>query len=207
VSWRTQITEAERIRAIGWRLFDAAIGGLTELPWPHDRFVHAYWVRPGSVLAGEYPGDVDPIVAAQRVNLLIDHGVRTFIDLTRTSDGLAAYDAVVRNAAAARRLDIRRITHPIPNMGVLDQDGYDRIVASLQDASDRGAAYVHCWGGIGRTATVVGCLLVDGGMTANAAFTQIDQWRAGTRKAGLAAPQTEAQRAVVRARSEGARHT
>ncbi len=31
-----------------------------EVPWPHDEFLHAWWVEPGEVLAGEYPGDPDP---------------------------------------------------------------------------------------------------------------------------------------------------
>jgi protein-tyrosine phosphatase len=60
--------------------------------------------------------------------------------------------------------------------------------------------YVHCWGGIGRTSTVVGCLLVDGGLDADAALADIDRRRSVTRKADRAAPQTDAQIDVVRTR-------
>jgi len=47
--------------------------------------VHGYWVEPGSILAGEYPGALDPDEAAHRVDLLIANGVRTFVDLTSRS--------------------------------------------------------------------------------------------------------------------------
>ena len=57
--------------------------------------------------------------------------------------------------------------------------------------------YVHCWGGIGRTGTVIGCLLADDGLPADAALEQIAQWRSITRKAHHAAPQTEQQRDAV----------
>ena len=57
---------------------------------------------------------------------------------------------------------------------------------------------MHCWGGIGRTATVVGCLLVSDGLSPDAALDQITQWRSITRKAHQLAPQTEQQREAVR---------
>jgi hypothetical protein len=37
---------------------------------------------------------------------------------------------------------------------------------------------VHCWGGTGRTSTVVGCLLVDNGLDAHAALADINRRRA-----------------------------
>ena len=27
--------------------------------WPHDETLHAWWVEPGRLLAGEYPGSHD----------------------------------------------------------------------------------------------------------------------------------------------------
>ena len=61
--------------------------------------------------------------------------------------------------------------------------------------------YVHCWGGIGRTSTVVGCLLVDIGLDAEAALADIGRRRSVTRKADRPAPQTRAQIDVIHARA------
>ena len=38
------------------------------------------------------------------------------------------------------------------------------IIDALHSGGD-GAVYMHCWGGVGRTGTVAGCLLVEAGYT------------------------------------------
>ncbi len=172
-----------------------------ELRWPHDEFLHGWWIEPGVVLAGEYPGARLPEVAASRVNLLVDHGIRTFVDLTTPEDRLEPYAEHVERAAARRGLDLRRVEHPIPDMDVIDVDGYDPILATIRNARGRGGVYVHCWGGIGRTSTVVGCLLVESGLDADEALADIDRRRSVTRKAHRPAPQTPAQIDIIRARA------
>ena len=184
-----------------------ATGRPTNTPWPHDPFAHGYWVRPGSVLAGEYPGHITAERARDKVNLLIDHGIRTFVDLTTPDDGLDPYVELVDDAARLRGLDLQRVALPIPDMDVTDTSGYAAIVDTIRASTGRGGVYVHCWGGIGRTASVVGCLLVSDGLTADAALDQITQWRSITHKAHHPAPQTEPQREAVRrfAREHGPR--
>jgi protein-tyrosine phosphatase len=61
--------------------------------------------------------------------------------------------------------------------------------------------YLHCWGGKGRTCTVVGCLLIDGGLDYEAAIVRIAQLRAGTRKAIHACPESPAQHRLHRERA------
>jgi protein-tyrosine phosphatase len=61
--------------------------------------------------------------------------------------------------------------------------------------------YVHCWGGKGRTSTVVGCLLVDDGLDYQSAIDRIAELRAGTRKAVDACPESPAQHRVLRERT------
>jgi protein-tyrosine phosphatase len=134
------------------------------------------------------------------VNLLVDHGIRTFVDLTTPDDGLAPYGHLVDEAAQRRGVALRRVRHPIPDMGVLPVDAYDEIVSSVRGGLEHGGVYVHCWGGIGRTGTVVGCLLVDRGMSADAALARIDELRSVTKKRTMAAPQSRQQVEVIRQR-------
>ena len=65
---------------------------------------------------------------------------------------------------------------------------------------DDKSVYVHCWGGIGRTGTVVGCWLVRHGMTGDEALAQIVEWWRGMEKARIhpRSPQTREQHAYVR---------
>ena len=124
--------------------------------------------------------------------------MRTFVDLTQPVDGLEPYVDYVDHEAHRRGLELQHLAFPIPDMDVRPHDGYDEIVDAIRSSTDAGVVYVHCWGGIGRTSTVVGCLLVDGGLDADAALADIDRRRSVTRKAHQPAPQTPSQIDVVR---------
>ena len=128
--WREQVVLAPRITELAAGLFRAGMA-VTEragASWPHDDFVHAWWVEPGTLLAGEYPGDRKPAVAAARVNLLVDAGIRTFVDLTTPADRLEPYDSIVAAAATARGLDLRHCNVGIPDFSVSDDATYDELV-------------------------------------------------------------------------------
>ena len=191
-AWRDRIVAGDRIAAIAGRLFDLAVGAAANDEWPLDATIHGWWVEPGALLAGEYPGATTPDVAEARIDVLVDHGVRTFIDLTETVDGLEPYAEHVATIGARRGLDLHHRPFPIPDMGVRSAEGYDEILEAIRESTDRGVVYIHCWGGIGRTSTVVGCLLVDAGLDADAALADITRRRSTTRKAHRAAPETPA---------------
>jgi len=138
--------------------------------WPHDAVLHAWWVEPGRLLAGEYPGARTAEKTAKKLQLLIDAGVNTIVDLTRPEDHLEPYREALRTACERAGLEIRYFAHPIPDMDVIDQAGYDRILACIRGEIDSGrVVYLHCWGGKGRTSTVVGCVLIDNGLDYDAA--------------------------------------
>jgi protein-tyrosine phosphatase len=87
-------------------------------------------------------------------------------------------------------------------MGVLAGEGYDEIVDRIRGEIDSGrTVYVHCWGGKGRTTTVVGCLLIDGGLDYDAAIARLAELRAGTRKASDICPESASQHRVLRQRA------
>jgi len=51
-------------------------------------------VRPGRLLAGEYPGDGDAAVAQRRLRTHLDCGVTFFLDLTE-ADELVPYESAL----------------------------------------------------------------------------------------------------------------
>ena len=59
------------------------------------------------------------------------------------------------------------------------------------------AVYVHCYGGIGRTGTVVGCFLARHGMAGAEALEQIARWRERTPDGWKRSPETDEQRQMV----------
>ncbi len=195
-AWRSALVHGDRIEYIAHRLFDEAAQEPNER-WAFDETFHAWWAVPGELLAGEYPGVAPASVgidAPLKLHLLADAGVRTIIDLTHPADALAPYDVPLAHVAVQRALPLVRESHPIPDMGVVDDDGYDRICAAIVAASKRGAVFVHCWGGVGRTGTVVGCHLIGQGHSRpDRVLEHLASLRAGTRKVDRPSPETSIQ--------------
>jgi protein-tyrosine phosphatase len=166
---------------------------------------NSYQLFGNRLIAGEYPGDRDEIQARAKLGALLDAGVTTFIDLTEPHE-LTPYDMLVAKMAEARgevvtcrRLPIRDVS--VPKSSAVMHEILDEIDAAL----DRGGVvYVHCWGGVGRTGTVVGCHLVRRGMTGGEALAKVAELFKHMEKypRRRRSPETDEQEAYVRAWKE-----
>ena len=96
-------------------------------------------------------------------------------------------------------IEAKRASFPIPDVSVIDVDGYTPIVDLVEaEVAANRPTYVHCWGGIGRTGTVIGCWLVHNGRTADEAVTEIAALRAGSRNERRRSPETDEQIHMIR---------
>ncbi|MDB5082992.1 MAG: hypothetical protein JWP00_4916 [Chloroflexi bacterium] len=160
----------------------------------------SYWVNP-DFLAGEYPGSRHESESREKLRNLLQSGVNFFLDLTEEVErnvSLKPYQAFLMEEAAksGRKVEYRRI--PIRDVEVPDQATMTKILDTLDAALAAGKkVYVHCWGGIGRTGTVVGCYMVRHGMAGEAAIRKIAELRKGTPDEWKTAPQTQAQRSMI----------
>jgi hypothetical protein len=114
--------------------------------WPHDETLHAWWVVPGRPLAGEYPGARTPGKAAKKLQLLIDAGIDSIVDLTTSQDPLEPYREQLRALAEKVGQEVRHFSYPIPDMGVIDQAAYDPILTCIRDEIDCGRVVYLYWG-------------------------------------------------------------
>ena len=163
---------------------------------------NSYWVIPGRFAAGEYPGASDPRYAAARLQTLLRAGIDHFIDLTREEDWLAPYAEIALREGRGFGREVVYERHPIVDMSVPRSP---RETAGVLDAVDKAlddgkTVYLHCWGGVGRTGTMVGCWLVRHGSTGDEALAQVAEWWRGVDKAYRLphSPQTREQCAYVR---------
>jgi hypothetical protein len=162
----------------------------------------SFWVLPRRLLAGPYPGAPSEPEARSELDAFLDAGVTCFVDLTEEGEGppLAPYAALVRERAAARDVPVTLVRLPIRDVDVPAGWQMRAILATIRLALDAGeTVYVHCWGGVGRTGTVLGCLLIELGVPASEALARLAALRAGTERAARTAPETAAQRDLVRA--------
>ncbi len=169
---------------------------------------NSYWVIEGRFAAGEYPGDRYGAGTAGVLQGLLSQGIDHFVDLTEPRDGLEPYAQMAEALAGGLGLSAGWTRHPIrdrdiPRSGAQMTAILDEIDAAL--GSGKGV-YVHCWGGIGRTGTVIGCWLVRHGSSGEDALRQVDRWWRSMEKAVLYwdwdSPETPAQKEFVRGWNE-----
>jgi hypothetical protein len=161
-----------------------------------------YPIEPKKLLAGEYPGDRNPAIAAKRIRLLVAAGVRTFIDLTRTVDGLAPYACLLDDIAADTGCTLRHLSFPVPDMGIPTLETARAALDAIREGIESNpAVYIHCWGGIGRTGTIAGCWLRESGLAPDEALRRVQHlYATHMPKVSRApeSPQTPEQREFVR---------
>lgn len=165
----------------------------------------SYWVIPGKLLAGEFPGAPTEAGARDKLASLFDAGVTCFLDLTEAGEyNLRPYWPTAQALAQARDHSVEHHRLPIRDLSTPSVESMRFILDQVDAALTNGACvYLHCFGGIGRTGTVVGCYLVRHGMTPEAALAEIATRRQGTPDGDKRSPETEPQRAFVRSWQSG----
>ncbi|TVR45942.1 MAG: hypothetical protein EA402_03525 [Planctomycetota bacterium] len=171
------------------------------LPLPFPR---TWWVVPGRVLGGCYPGDPDPHRAEEKLRALFAAGIRRIICLQQADEvgrggkPFVPYRDAWQALGGEQGHTVQWQRFPIPDMDI-PQPGQMREILAAIDASET-PVYIHCWGGHGRTGTVAGCYLLRQGCPLDEVFERMREARAhDAHLRSYPCPQTDAQREVVRA--------
>ena len=121
--------------------------------FPERPLAGTYWVLPGRLLAGAYPGGANDIETRPRLASLQMARINSFIDLTEDGEMhpyshlLAKHSTYVRSAI---------VDATVPN----NVSQVQSLLASIDESLEQGrGVYVHCRAGIGRTGLVMGCFL------------------------------------------------
>jgi hypothetical protein len=171
---------------------------------PDRPLPESYWVEPGRFLAGEYPAGWNAREAHKQLAALLAAGFDTFIDLT-SPDEFDPYQPILDKEASRLGLAAAYQRFPIGDFGLPTRPQMTTILDTIDAALAAGhKVYLHCWGGIGRTGTTVGCFLVRRGKSGAQALRQLaDWWRLVPKSArNPHSPETDAQREFILAWNE-----
>jgi predicted protein tyrosine phosphatase len=171
------------------------------MPQPNNSvpFENTYWVVSHQLLAGEHPIDITEDLTVARLKALLNAGVLVFIDLTEARENIPSYAALLQSLAVERKVTVELHRISIPDRHVPTTE----ILRSILDLIDRSIAnrnpvYVHCFAGIGRTGTIVGCYLQRNGLAdARNVLAKISELRREMLGGQEASPHTPDQVAVV----------
>ena len=159
---------------------------------------YCYWAEPGKLLAGEYPRELEEAPSRAKMAALKDAGVALFVDLTEENEParggipLAPYAQWAAPAAHMRFPIVDECAPETPERTVAILDAIDECIAAGK------IAYVHCWGGVGRTGVIVGCWLARHGKPGRPALERLRAlWRNNPKSQWMRVPNTRIQEKYI----------
>ena len=171
---------------------DSGVASRAHVENPPHPIEMCYWVIPGKLLAGEYPRTPHEESSKEKLAALIGAGVSAFIDLTEDSEPLKPY-AYLLHGPSHERFPIP--DQRVPKTDALTKRALDAIDRHL-DAGD--TVYVHCWGGVGRTGTIIGCWLSRHHEPGQAALNRLQElWEKNPKSGWRRSPENKEQEEYI----------
>ena len=164
-------------------------------------FPRSYWARKHDFLAGYIPGSLDSARTKANLKGLLDAGIRCLINLMEADEKnyqgvpFAPYEPMLKKLASEQGIDIAYHNIPIKDRNIPSIQTMRLILDIINTSLAAGIpVYVHCWGGKGRTGTVVGCWLLEQGIAMPVTvLAKIQELRKDDPKSDESSPETAAQ--------------
>lgn len=152
-------------------------------------FPQSFWVQEGLLYAGHYPGAVDPTERDVKLCGLLDCGIRQIVSLMEDKETdhygrpFAPYRDRLRELAIERGASVDCLSLPIRDTSTPSRASMKAYLDHLDESVEqRIATYFHCWGGSGRTSTVVASYLIRHGDSPQEAIYKLGRFRAALPK-------------------------
>ncbi len=165
---------------------------------PYER---SYWVLPNKLLAGEIPSSKTESKKIEKINSLLDCNIDVIINLMEeveknfSDEVLEDYSKTLFKEAYKKNKKIEMLRYAIKDLNIPTENFMIEILDKIDQQIALGKkVYVHCWGGVGRTGTVIGCYLIRHGFAEpEKVIDTINYLKRTTNIAHRSSPETEEQ--------------
>lgn len=130
-------------------------------------YFRAYAIIPGALYAGEIPSSINDDELERKIQTLYELGVTHIVNLTEVNETnfkaipLRQYAQYAEAYYEQKGREVTCLRYPIRDLDIPTITQMRTTIEALNSIlKEGGCAYLHCWGGIGRTGTVLGCFLL-----------------------------------------------
>jgi protein tyrosine/serine phosphatase len=140
----------------------------------NSEILRSYPVIPNHLYAGEIPSSINDHEFQLKIQYLKELGITHIINLTEINEQnfkgipLRNYAGYAEMQFSMSGMELNCFCFPIKDLDIPTSTHMRTIIKAINEAiHEGGKVYVHCWGGIGRTGTVIGCFLIEHGILLN----------------------------------------
>jgi protein-tyrosine phosphatase len=168
-------------------------------------FERSYWVLPNKLLAGEIPTSKTESRKIEKINNILDCNIDVIINLMEvveknfSNEILEDYSITLYKEATKKNKKIEMLRYAIKDLNIPTESFMVEILDKIDEQIANGkTVYVHCWGGVGRTGTVIGCYLIRHGFAEpDNVIETINYLKRTTNIAHRTSPETQEQKQFI----------